>query len=99
MKRSDSFDEFRYENKIAAKKAEFESLCVRCGECCGAYDGDPCQNLQFDTCSNSYYCQDYENRLGPQKTIAGKLFECVPILENIKRGCYHEKCAYKRLYP
>lgn len=78
--------------------ADFEALCLRCGECCGAFDGDPCRNLQFDESSGRYYCRDYENRLGPQKTISGHTFDCVPIIQNLKRGCYHEKCAYRSLY-
>ena len=74
----------------------FELLCTRCGACCGSEDGDPCVHLQFDEELSVYYCDDYENRLGPQKTRNGLIFNCVPIIENIKRGAYHQNCSYRR---
>lgn len=79
------------------KEDEFESMCKRCGACCGAYDGDPCALLAFDPALNVYYCTDYENRLGTQKTVSGKSFECVSILENLRHGTLHSVCAYNGL--
>ncbi len=91
-------DNSMYNQDQAEDYRDFEALCTRCGLCCGSDDGDPCVHLKLDTQSVSYYCDDYAGRLGPQMTISGARFQCVPIVENIKRGSYHQKCAYRKHY-
>jgi len=98
MKTPEYSDDTRYDERNAEKTDEFESLCTHCGACCGADDGDPCLNLSVDTKTGLSHCKEYDHRLGTQKTVSGKYFECVPILENIKRGSYHAKCAYRQYY-
>lgn len=85
-----------YESHLKQKEREYENICIRCGECCGATDGDPCVNLIYDELKQYYICKDYDNRLGKQKTISGKTFTCVPIEENIREGTAHESCMYVR---
>ncbi len=74
---------------------EWEAKCGRCGACCGAFDGDPCVHLQKD--GTHYYCDVYENRFGPQKTVSGRDINCVHI-----RSVLHtswpgdECCGYKK---
>ena len=70
----------------------FESLCLRCGRCCGA-EQDPCANLIKDD-SGKYVCKNYDDRLGAQKTISGNAFTCVPIGEVIKKGMPNSSCGY-----
>jgi uncharacterized cysteine cluster protein YcgN (CxxCxxCC family) len=91
-------DNDRYCANQKDKSDEYEELCTRCGICCGSEDGDPCQNLVFDLEKNAFFCKDYENRLGPQTTVSGQSFNCVPIVENFKMGSFHAKCAYRRYY-
>lgn len=88
------------ETKLYLKKQEelssrYESLCLRCGACCGVSDGDPCANLQNDGLSR-YYCLAYESRLGAQKTVSGKLFTCVPIRDVLKYDSPYIECAYAK---
>ncbi len=76
---------------------EFEAICNRCGACCGAYDGDPCEELRRDK-DGKYYCRVYKTRLGTHHTIKGLEMECVPIVKKLKETWVGEKkCAYKRL--
>jgi len=72
--------------------AEFESLCLRCGKCCGL-EQDPCANLVNDGTSK-YICRTYNERLGAQKTVSGKTFICVPIGEVLKKGIPNSSCGY-----
>ncbi len=75
----------------------WEDLCILCGACCGAYDGDPCEQLRRDE-DGSYYCADYENRLGIHHTIGGKELECIPIKKKLEEDWVGDHlCAYKRL--
>ena len=77
--------------------AEFEAICNRCGACCGAYNGDPCEELRRDT-EGSYYCAVYEDRLGPHLTVKGVEMDCVSIVEKLKYSWEgDEKCAYKKM--
>ena len=85
-------DEKRYKNYFRNREKKFESVCVRCGKCCGALD-DPCRNL-IKTADGTYFCKDYENRLGPQRTVSGKVFNCVSIREHIAKGTLRPDCAY-----
>jgi len=47
---------------------EFEELCIRCGGCCGSFDGDPCEHLRRDD-EGTTYCVIYKNRLGWHHTV------------------------------
>ena len=87
--------ELRYLEKQKELQKSYEARCQRCGACCGAYDGDPCSNLGEDA-MNTYYCREYEARLGLQKTISGKTFTCVPIREVLKFDSVHLLCVYRR---
>ncbi|MFA5362698.1 MAG: hypothetical protein WC335_05560 [Candidatus Omnitrophota bacterium] len=75
-----------YRQKQREYAEEYESLCRRCGACCGAFDGDPCANLRKSADNNGYFCKVYDTRLGPQKTVSGKPFTCVLIRENLKKS-------------
>ncbi|MFH1799149.1 MAG: hypothetical protein ABH844_07440 [Candidatus Omnitrophota bacterium] len=83
----------KYSQYTKEKENKFEAVCARCGQCCGALD-DPCQNLAKDE-SGRYFCKDYKNRLGPQKTASGNFFNCVPIREHISHSTLRPACAYK----
>ncbi|MDD5136444.1 MAG: hypothetical protein PHX20_05170 [Candidatus Omnitrophica bacterium] len=71
---------------------EFESLCLRCGKCCGI-DQDPCSQLA-KTPDGRYTCKIYAQRLGAQKTVSGHTFTCVPISEVMKKGLPYSSCGY-----
>lgn len=81
----------RQENLLAGYEAE----CKRCGACCGALGNEPCANLKRDM-RGLYYCIDYDNRLGAQRTVTGKVFTCVPIREVVKKGLPYSGCGYGR---
>jgi len=87
-------DTVKYEASQETAAHRFEEACRRCGECCGAADGDPCANLAADAVG-AWYCRDYENRLGPQKTVSGKFFTCVPIRELMKQDALRLNCNYR----
>ncbi len=74
-----------------------EDLCLRCGTCCGAYDGDPCTHLKKDG-DGRYYCGIYDSRLGLRKTVKGNLFRCVPVEKILNDDWFKEvNCPYKNL--
>ncbi len=73
---------------------DHESLCGRCGKCCGSEDGDPCSKLKKDVAGN-FFCLEYDLRLGLQKTISGKYFTCVTVRELMKYDALRPGCAYK----
>ena len=76
---------------------EFEAICNRCGACCGAYDGDPCEELRQDE-KGLYYCAVYTTRLGDHHTLAGLEMDCVSIIKKLKYDWIgDEKCAYKKM--
>ncbi|MCF7869750.1 MAG: hypothetical protein K9L69_02500 [Candidatus Omnitrophica bacterium] len=80
---------------LEEKEKKWESLCLRCGACCGAYD-DPCTHLQKDH-TGKFYCDIYPSRFGVRKTVSGQLFRCVPIKQILHthwRKDYH--CPYKK---
>ncbi|MBU1862561.1 MAG: hypothetical protein KKH94_02720 [Candidatus Omnitrophica bacterium] len=91
-------DEVRYEIYQQERLERREVLCGRCGECCGAHDGDPCRQLRSDEKTGNYFCADYQNRLGVQKTKSGKSFTCVTIAENFYKGALRPDCMYVRYY-
>ncbi|MFO8052684.1 MAG: hypothetical protein R6U54_01820 [Candidatus Omnitrophota bacterium] len=81
---------------LEKKEQEWESLCVRCGACCGAFD-DPCLHLKKDKFGN-YYCQIYSKRFGIRKTLNGQLFRCVPIKKLLRTHWKNDHlCPYKKL--
>ena len=57
---------------------EWEARCGRCGACCGAFDGDPCEHLRGNK-PGEYFCSIYDHRFGMHKTVSGKDIRCVPI--------------------
>jgi len=86
-----------YEERLKAQRQEYESLCLRCGACCGAFEVDSCSHLEQDE-SRKYLCDIYENRLGIQKTKGGRDFMCVPIRSILfKHWLGSWRCAYKKV--
>ena len=85
-----------YEKGLARGQAQFEEMCSRCGDCCGGDTDDPCHNLQKDQ-DGLYFCRDYKDRLGLQKTVNGRLFECVEIRVHIAKGKLSHRCGYNKL--
>ena len=76
------------------KYQEHEALCKRCGACCGALEGDPCEHLKKGS-DNRYFCDIYENRLGLQKTAKGEPVLCVPIRNMLHKTWWgRSQCAY-----
>ena len=81
---------------LGQKERENEQMCRHCGACCGAYDGDPCQNLRL-TGSGQSKCCDYQNRLGSQRTVSGNKIKCVLIKEILQTHWVGDHlCGYKR---
>jgi len=86
-------DKNLYNKKQEELSAEYESICICCGACCGLSDGDPCVNLVKDI-SGKYFCQVYDKRLGKQRTVSGKEFNCVTIRDVLRFGPVYPGCAY-----
>jgi len=89
-------DDRAYIRRQEEERAAFEALCKRCGACCGR-DDEPCANLAADEKGN-YYCRAYETRIGPQVTVNGCAFNCVPIQEVLKFSLPCEGCGYAAEY-
>lgn len=70
-----------------------EGLCTRCGVCCGATDGDPCEKLRQDGDGRSF-CAIYQARLGERRTAKGHVFDCVQIQRVVEFCGGYECCAY-----
>ena len=70
-----------------------EAVCTRCGVCCGATDGHPCEHLR-PAGKGEFVCAIYENRLGPHATVDGRAFVCVPIRKVIEHNGGYADCAY-----
>jgi len=85
-------DKAAYLRKQGEEEREYEGLCRRCGACCGALDGDPCEELKRDD-SGKYFCSVYENRIGMHKTVSGKQFACVPI-RDLRPNLPFKSCVY-----
>lgn len=90
-------DRTAYQAYQRKKLEECESMCARCGECCGALDGDPCANLTKDAGGATYRCAAYENRLGPQRTVSGKVFNCITIEKLREHDFLRPGCPYDGL--
>lgn len=88
-------DDIKYAKKQEEVFSRYEALCRRCGFCCGALGEEPCSNLKKDS-RGGYFCGDYENRLGPQTTVSGRTFTCVPISEVLLYTPPHNGCGYSK---
>ncbi|MFC1514592.1 hypothetical protein ACFL5X_01655 [Candidatus Omnitrophota bacterium] len=78
------------------EQKQLERLCIRCGACCGAYDGDPCLYLKKHK-KGYYHCEIYATRLGTRITVSGEDFDCVPIARILKSSWIGDwRCSYKR---
>lgn len=84
----------KYREYLISAENRFESICRRCGRCCGASD-NPCVNL-VKLSTGLYHCKEYHTRLQTQRTSNGKIFECVSIREHIKNDTCPPGCAYRR---
>ncbi|MFA7677134.1 MAG: hypothetical protein WCY34_03075 [Candidatus Omnitrophota bacterium] len=85
-----------YQAFLQEKEKEWESLCRRCGACCGAYD-DPCVHLKKNG-DKTYYCEIYPDRLGLRKTVSGEEFRCVPVKRIIRTYWKNGHiCPYKKI--
>jgi len=89
-------DNQHYDQWQKMQESRWESLCGRCGACCGAAEGDPCEHLRGSK-RGEYYCAVYENRFGLHKTVSGKPFECVPIRQILHKSWPGDECCgYKK---
>ena len=88
-------DTLTYEETQKRLEAWYESLCRRCGECCGAGEVDPCEHL-CQAADETYFCAVYEKRLGKQKTISGREFNCVQVKEVLRHDDTLRDCAYRK---
>jgi len=86
-------DDLLYLQRQDKQLEEYESRCRRCGECCGSNGDDPCANLTRDK-NDNYNCVAYANRLGSQRTVSGKEFNCVLIRDIVKFDLPYSKCPY-----
>lgn len=91
-----SSEEERYQLRLKAEHERWESLCGRCGACCGAFDGDPCEHLKQGD-DKKFFCSIYENRFGQKRTIKGNVINCVPIRQILHtRWPGDECCGYPK---
>lgn len=85
-----------YQTYQENKLKEFENLCSRCGNCCGAAEGDPCQHL-IKADDGKYFCDIYDERFGLRASKSGREFMCVPIRQILfKSWSGSWRCAYKK---
>jgi hypothetical protein len=85
-----------FQEWLNQKEGRWEALCGRCGACCGAVEGDPCEHL-LGSKKGEYYCSIYQNRFGEHRTVSGKVFKCVPIKQIIHNSWPGDECCgYKR---
>jgi len=90
-------DDRRYEDRQKERFERYEGACKRCGECCGSADGDPCANLSKDIATGKYFCKAYNDRLGPQRTVSGRIFNCAPIRDIMRQSLLRPNCAYNNI--
>ena len=89
-------DKERYTNYLVSQAKRYEGICKRCGKCCGAGGSDPCSQL-ISLGNGLYQCTNYTDRLGEQKTVSGKTFNCVPVREVLKYQDTLIDCAYRKI--
>ena len=83
------------QNYLEGKEKQWESLCVRCGGCCGFFD-DPCKHLKKNQ-QKGLYCEIYPYRFGERETLNGEEFDCVSIKEVIHTHWKNDHvCVYKQ---
>ena len=70
-----------------------EVRCTRCGVCCGATDGHPCEHMRTHP-DGTTWCDTYENRLGMHRTTTGQTFRCVTIKHLMASTGGYSECAY-----
>jgi hypothetical protein len=86
----------RYSQHQQEELVRWEAKCGRCGACCGAYDGDPCEHLR-QSIDKKYFCSIYEHRFGEHKTKSGKIINCVPIRQILNSSWLGDHCCgYKK---
>ena len=82
-----------YQVYMKNKEEEYESLCKRCGRCCGVLN-DPCVHLKKDE-EDKFFCEIYDHRLGEHKTQSGNTFQCVPVRKILHKDWVgKENCVY-----
>jgi hypothetical protein len=82
-------------NPISADENFYkDEVCLRCGVCCGAADGHPCEHLRREDASGKYFCEIYHDRFGFHHTVDGLPFRCVTIREIIEAFGGYDCCAY-----
>ena len=87
-------DEKDYNAYQERKELEHESLCKRCGACCGLKDNDPCEHLKKDK-DNLFLCDIYEDRFGIRRTTKGEEVLCVPIRNILHKTWWGKsECPY-----
>ena len=92
-------DNSRYQQLQKAQEAQWEAKCGRCGACCGAFDGDPCEHLRRGSAGagRQYFCAIYQHRFGTHKTLSGKEIRCVPIRQILYTSWPGDACCgYKK---
>ena len=62
----------QYEEHQKSQEVKHESVCNRCGICCGVRDDDLCLHLQQDS-DGKYSCNLYHRRFGVRKTTKGRM--------------------------
>ncbi|MFC1703828.1 hypothetical protein ACFL1E_03465 [Candidatus Omnitrophota bacterium] len=88
--------DLEYQSYLEQKSKEQETLCKRCGVCCGAIEADPCQHL-IRSDDGLYSCAIYDCRFGLQKTKSGREFLCVPIRSILHKPWLGSwQCSYKK---
>jgi len=86
----------RYFNWQELQQSLWESMCGRCGACCGIIEGDPCEHLKKQS-EGRYFCEIYENRFGMHKTITGRSINCVPLRDILHQSWPGDQCCgYKK---
>lgn len=93
---NDKDDLEQYLNWQELRQSLWESMCGRCGACCGIIEGDPCEHLKKQR-EGRYFCEIYENRFGIHKTITGRTINCVPIRDILNKFWPGDQCCgYKK---
>lgn len=97
MEELNNDDTHRYTAHQQQELERWENLCGRCGACCGAFDGDPCEHLRQGV-DKKYFCSIYANRFGPKRTVKGNTINCVPIRQILHTSWPGDHCCgYKKV--
>jgi len=91
-------DRLLYDEDQKRRHLEYEALCKRCGACCGAKEGNPCEHLRKED-NGLYLCDIYEGRFGLRKTTSGEPVLCVPMRDMLHQSWWgRSECAYVRAF-